>query len=344
MSRGKQVTILDVAREAGVSITTVSRYLNQQYGAMSEPTQSRIKAVIETLDYHPNRFAQGLKRNRSQTVAVVVVNLSYPFCVSVIRTLSDILGAAGYSLMVAETRGDTEREHRLLQSLSAQMVDAIVMQTNGKNNQLVAEIASRIPVVYVDRKFSVPGVTDVITNNAEASEELAEALFREGYERILYVTEPVEDINTRIDRLRGYEAACMKARKAPWVTWVNRSNLATLANVSEDIVRQGPTNPFAVYTANGLIMQELYPLLRQLPYQVPGQMGIATFDEPDWAQIATPQLTCVRQPTTEIGEHTAHSILKSLRSKSVKRRIQQKIEVIPSQLLLNASTDLSGVR
>ncbi len=315
VARQRRITIEDVAREAGVSITTVSRFLNQDYGAMREETKNRIQSVIEQLGYHPNKFAQGLKRNRSKTVAVVVVNMGYPFCVGVIRSLSDVLHEAGYSLLVAETGADADREEKVLRSLMAQPVDGIVIQTNGANNELLAEIAKSTPVVLIDRQFDVPGAVNIVTNNAEASEQLTASLFAQGYQRVLYVTEEVQQISTRVDRLRGYEAACMKAGKLPWVAWIDRARPSTLQEAVHDVMAARPQEPFAVYAANGLIMLDLYPLIRQLDYPVPSAMGIATFDEPDWAKIATPPLTCVRQPTREIGESAADVLLKALRKK-----------------------------
>ncbi len=342
MARHRRITIEDVAREAGVSITTVSRFLNQDYGAMREETKNRIQSVIEQLGYHPNKFAQGLKRNRSKTIAVVVVNLGYPFCVGVIRSLSDALHQAGYSLLVAETGAHAEREEKVLRSLMAQPVDGIVIQTNGANNGLVEEIAKSTPVVLIDRQFDVPGAVNIVTDNAEASEQLTANLFAQGYERVLYVTEELQQISTRVDRLRGYEAACRKAGKLPWVAWIERARPSTLQEAVNELKATRPQKPFAVYSANGLIMLDLYPLIRQLDYQVPSEMGIATFDEPDWAKIATPPLTCVRQPTREIGKSAADELLIALRSKqdaSVRRtsRIILPSKVIPAGATLRLS-------
>ncbi|GMA51094.1 HTH-type transcriptional regulator KdgR [Alicyclobacillus contaminans] len=342
MAKGK-ITIEDVAREAGVSITTVSRYLNQDYGAMRAETRQRIQAVIEQLGYQPNKFAQGLKRNRSRTVAVVVVNMGYPFCVGVIRSLSDALHHAGYSLLVAETGGDKNREAHILQNLRAQSVDGLVIQTNGENQSLLTELAAAIPVVLIDRQFDMPGVVNIVTNNAEASEQLTRHLFAAGYTRVLYVTETLRQVSTRIDRLRGYEAACVAAHRTPWVVWMDKANPDSLRGVVDEILSARAQQPLAVYTANGLIMLELYPRLRSLPLSVPDELGIATFDQPDWAQVATPPLTCVRQPTEQIGQSAAETLLKLLRKKSDTRSLREKRVVLPSQLIPGGSTERNVV-
>ncbi|GMA63603.1 hypothetical protein GCM10025859_40430 [Alicyclobacillus fastidiosus] len=233
----KRVTIQDVARHAGVSITTVSRFLNERYDSMSEATRGRIEAVIRDLGYRPNALAQGLKGNRTKIVAAVVVNMSYPFCVGFMRSLNQTLSPAGYHLFVSETAGNPDRERAVVQSLQAQRVDAMVLQTGGQNNDLLAAIATQMPVIFVDRKYSVPGVTNVITNNREASEQLTAHILEQGYRRVLYVTEEEDGVHTRKERLQGYLQACHKRSIKPWVITVDRDQKDTfdvVVNAVED--------------------------------------------------------------------------------------------------------------
>jgi LacI family kdg operon repressor len=341
MSKRSRVTIKDVACAAGVSITTVSRYLNQQYTSMSETTKQRIEQVIRELGYRPNKLAQGL-RGASRNVAVVVVNMGYPFCVAVIRALSDVLQQAGFSLMVYESGGDANRERTLLESITAHQVEGLVIQTNGANNRFLADLARTLPVVIVDRRFQIPHATNVITDNAEASEHLVDALYDQGYQRILYVTEPLDGISTRTDRLAGYEASCRRHGHEPWIAWVRRGDTESMAAAAAQLKTAAALDqPIAVYTANGLVMLELYPHLRALGLDVPQQLGIATFDEPEWAHIASPALTCVRQPTAQIGACAAQVIL-SARDSQGTNPPRARLRVFPSEMVLNASTQLSG--
>jgi LacI family kdg operon repressor len=333
----KRITIKDVAREAGVSIATVSRYLNNNFLYMSEETKLRIEAVINRLNYQPNKLAQGLK-GQSRTVAVVVVNIGYPFCVSIIRSISEVLNASGYSLMVCETGGDAERELSLLRSLLAQGVDAIIIQTNGDNNNFLERLAKTMPILLIDRQFSVPNAISVVTNNEQISRQLTERLFQEGYEHVFYVSEPLEGLSTREERHKGYLQACQAFQKIPQVIWVNRKNPESLLRCAESLKTQ-TCFPFAVYTANGLLMLELYPILSQMGFAIPEKMGLATFDEPDWVKITTPLLTCIRQPTTEMGQLAANTILERLRSENPQEQ-DESVRMIPSEILFSASTRL----
>lgn len=335
----KRPTIVDVAREAGVSITTVSRYLNQQFASMGVDTRERIRRVIEDLNYQPNTLAQGLKGNHTQLIAAVMVNLGYPFCVSVIRSMTEILTPAGYNLLVSETGGDVERERQLLQSLASQRVDGLVLQTNGQNNHTVQELAEEMPVVLVDRQFSIPGLTSVVTNNKEASHDLTRRLFEEGYREVIYVSEALEGITTRTQRLAGYEEACLAQAHDSQVVWVNRQFPDSFEAVLRKVRGLSQCYPVAVYTANGLLMMELYPWLGKLEADIPQQLGLATFDEPDWAQIASPPLTCIRQPTREMGQIAARHILKKI---EVSRKVKaSSLKIVDSEVILRDSSNPS---
>lgn len=365
----QSVTIKDVAKAAGVSITTVSRYINKRYESMSVETRERIEKVIAELNYQPNKMAQGLK-GQTRTIAVVVVNLGYPFAVSVIRSISSVLSEMGYALLVGESAGDTEQEAQLLQSLMSQGVDGIIIQTSGQNNELLERIAEEKPVVLIDRQFDVSGASNVITNNQEASRELTERLVQQGYQHVIFVSEEPSNLSTRVERLDGYVAACRTANIPSDVRWVLREDPVSIAALAKDLQNQPPKKPFAVYTANGLVMLELYPKLTHLRYSIPNEMGIATFDEPDWVQVTHPRLTCVRQPTDEMGITAAETVLRRLADRPAaaanpgqvglvrapnagldtkahqtnnrfKERTQNQTTVIPSEVIWGDSSSLS---
>lgn len=339
MEKEKKVTINDVAREAGVSITTVSRYLNHKYEYMSEETKQKISKIIKSLNYCPNPLAQGLK-SCSHTVAIVVTNLDYPLCISVIRELFAILNEKGFNLLVCETAGNAKREANIFRSLVARSVDGIVIQTNGLNNDYLCKISSQIPIVFFDREYDIPYSINLVTNNREISEELTLSLFAEGYDEVLYLTENPCDLSTRTQRLKGYHAACDAYHFNPWVLTVDHNDPTTFTSVIAALKGRAGNRKVAVYTANGLIMLKIYPFLKNIGLNVPEQLGLATFDEPDWANIMTPQLTCISQPTEAIGRSAAIALLKSM--KSNRRILSPRIKVINSNIVKRGSTSLSS--
>lgn len=334
----KRVTIEEVAEATGVSISTVSNFLNGKYGSMAESTRDRIAKVVEQLNYRPNMFAQGLKGSRSRTIGLVFLNIGYPYCVSLIRALNGVFARHDYRLVVCETKEDANQEAKILESLVAQQVEAIVIQATGKNLKLIADIAKSIPVVIVDREYSVDHTLVIATNNMESSEEVTRRLFESGYHRVLFVSEPVQSVSTRSQRLEGYVKACENAGKDTWIAWTRRDDPESLGECIRNIEESNSDYPIAVYTANGLIMIELYPRLRELNLSVPHQLGLATFDNPDWALLTTPALSTVSQPILEMGEFAANKIMEALQGHQ--HIMPQKRRVFPSTIQMNASTQL----
>lgn len=309
---------------------------------MSPATRRKIADVIDQLGYRPNALARGLKASQTKSVAAIVVNMGYPFCVGFLRSLSRMLASQGYHLFVAETDGDAAVERDVIQSMFSQRVDAMVLQSGGDNNDLLASIASQIPVVLVDRAFDVDHVTNMITNNAEASSEMTRHLFDRGYRRVVYVTEPEAAAPTRVERLRGYLEVCTERGIEPMVVRVERNDDGAMADVARNIPSLSIERPFAVYTANGLIMMALYKPLRALELRVPEEMGLATFDEPDWASLVDPSLTCVSQPVDEMGTLAATVVLEQIGgvidTQDDDAAVSRTARVIPSTLILGGST------
>ncbi|MFX4301929.1 LacI family DNA-binding transcriptional regulator [Alicyclobacillus tolerans] len=338
MANFKRVTIEDVAREAQVSITTVSRYLNGHYEYMSEKTRMKIANIIQRLEYRPNIMAQGLKANRTKQIAVVVVNISYPFCASVIRSLSEVMAPAGYGLLVFDSNGDKQRERDFLLSLRSQNVDGIVIQTNGANADLLQNISKELALVMIDRRIDIANAANVVTNNEQVSYDVTHYLFTTGYENVIYVTEMENGVSTREERLRGYRNACLKAKRQEWIERLDKSNEESYFHTAERIRKNMNGQSFAIYTANGLLMLRLYPWLQKLGIQTPNPMGLATFDDPDWASVTTPPLTSIRQPTEEMGRLAAKLILEKVETGSTEN--MPVLQILPSELIIRDSTML----
>lgn len=335
----KRITIQDVAREANVSVTTISRFLNARYEAMSQETKKRIEQVIEELDYHPNALAQGLKGNRSRMIAVIVVKLSYPFCVSLIRSLSNALTPEGYNVIVCETEGDPKREAHVLKTLLGQQIDAIVIQTNGDNLTELETISKSVPVILVDRKFKLPHATNVLTDNYEASMKMTNHLYAEGYQNVFYVTETPNAISTRSERLQGYLDSSSRYHRTPHVEIVKRGDDVSMQSVVERIKENISKRPIALYTANALIFHEIYPHVQQIDWPSPEKLGLATFDEPDWIKLISPSLTCVRQPVPEMGAWVANLLLQQFKD-GYGQPDEAHLKILPSELIKSESTRL----
>ena len=148
----KNLTIVDIAKSAGVSKTTVSRYLNGQYEYMSEQTRERIKKVIEVSGYQPNKLAQSLKNQKSMLVGFVVADIESPFTSAAIKSVGDAMLGTGYNLVTANSDNSYERELENIQSLIGQQVDGLIVNTvTSSTPRLIGLANGGLPVVLLDR-------------------------------------------------------------------------------------------------------------------------------------------------------------------------------------------------
>ena len=162
-----QMRIKDIAAEAGVSPATVSRYLNNRPGQMTEETRARIAAVIERTGYRPRAAARNLRSSRTNLIGVILADIANPFSSAMLEGLSASAAARGCSLMTAISGNDPAKEAESLTRLIDAGVDGLVVNTCGGNDEAIAAAAGRLPVVLLDRDVADGGVDLVTSNNRE---------------------------------------------------------------------------------------------------------------------------------------------------------------------------------
>ena len=175
-----QMRIKDIAAEAGVSPATVSRYLNNRPGQMTEETRARIAAVIERTGYRPRAAARNLRSSRTNFIGVILADIANPFSSAMLEGLSARAAARGCSLMTAISGNDPTKEAESLTRLIDAGVDGLVVNTCGGNDEAIAAAAGRLPVVLLDRDVADGGVDLVTSNNRELVAGLVDALAAAG--------------------------------------------------------------------------------------------------------------------------------------------------------------------
>ena len=192
-----QMRIKDIAAEAGVSPATVSRYLNNRPGQMTEETRARIAAVIERTGYRPRAAARNLRSSRTNLIGVILADIANPFSSAMLEGLSASAAARGCSLMTAISGNDPAKEAESLTRLIDAGVDGLVVNTCGGNDKAIAAAAGRLPVVLLDRDVADGGVDLVTSNNRELVAGLVDALTAAGSERLCLLTEASDDSPVR---------------------------------------------------------------------------------------------------------------------------------------------------
>lgn len=302
-------TIKDIARAAGVSVSTVSHALSGNR-PISEATRARVLEVVAELGYRPNRLAQGLVSKTTRSLGLLVPDLANPFFSVMAESLEVHAQERGYSVILCNTNLDPDREAEYLDVLLSRQVDGLLYfpGTSVPNPALQEALERQTPIVVVDERLAtVPGV---FVDNVDGGRQIGELLARLGHRRLLFLGGSAS-LPTVQDRLRGLELALHTAFDAAGVTFDLRMRFGDYrASFGYDTIhtlaREGrltgaPDAPTAIVAGNDLIALGALRALRELEIQVPSECSLVGFDGLEFCMLTTPSLTTVQQPTSLIA-------------------------------------------
>ena len=197
----KSITINDVAKAAGVSKATVSRYLNGKTSLMTKETSDRIASVIELLNYRPSEVARSLKSRKTKTIGVILADIRSPFYAAVLSGIEEILLEHDYSAIFVNSGKSHEMELRNIEYFLSRNVDGILINTTSYNNEeLIAMTASRIPIVLIDRYINNHTFSIVTIDCEMMFTQIFDHLEGEGYNRFAFFVGQWKSNSTRIRR------------------------------------------------------------------------------------------------------------------------------------------------
>ena len=258
-----QMRIKDIAAEAGVSPATVSRYLNNRPGQMTEETRARIAAVIERTGYRPRAAARNLRSSRTNLIGVILADIANPFSSAMLEGLSASAEARGCSLMTAISGNDPAKEAESLTRLIDAGVDGLVVNTCGGNDKAIAAAAGRLPVVLLDRDVADGGADLVTSNNRELVAGLVDALAAAGSERLCLLTEASDDSPVRRERAEAFADELSRRGLAGEVVTLADGGAAGVGRLDETI-RGYAGKKLGLIAVNGLVFLRLTEELAKL--------------------------------------------------------------------------------
>lgn len=301
--------IYDVAREASVSLATVSAVVNNS-AYVSPGLRTRVTAAIDKLGYQPNLLARGLATQQSRTIGMIVPNIANPFWPEVVRGVEDAAHAAGYTLLLASGDDDAAKEGLYLRMFLAKRVDGVLLtKAVGPFEPDAGAMLrkARTPVVQLMRSTrEVPG-DSVVADEREGSYEAVAHLMRLGYRRIAMVN-GVPKVSTSLQRLHGYRDA-LKAWDVPYdPALVAHGDFRVESGYASGIalLRQKPD---AFFIANYLMAVGFMRALRQYQLRCPDDVAVVTCDDHPWLDSFHPRLTTVNLPKYELGQEGARTLL-----------------------------------
>lgn len=311
----KNVTIADVAHAAGVSVTTVSRYLNGNYKKMSPSTKQNIEKTIANLHYLPKTSARRMRQAHSRMVGVIVADISNVFSSLLFRGIYDVLQPAGYDVILMNSNNDIETESAEIKRLLSQQVDGIILQPNSqffRPYQLILD--TKVPLITVDRTIAdQPNeVTAVKTSNFDATNQLAEKLIQKGYTNIISFSRTLAEISAQKSRIAGLESA-ITARKISY-TNIETANMTPkqLKNTIRQLVDDSISSRTAVISLMGPLLFDLLQAFKENNLHFPNDLGLISFDDWTWSKYVNSGIYLLQQQPDLMGQTTASSLLEQI--------------------------------
>lgn len=308
--------IKDVAKRAGVAPITVSRCINNS-GYCSPDTRKRVEAAIAELGFVPNRLASGLRSKRTNTLALVLTDITNPYFTTIARGVEDIASDAGYTMVYCNTDESISKEQMYVQMLLEKRVDGILLVPAQSTPDSLAFIQKHnIPVVLLDRQ--VPNIkADIVhCDSEEGAYQLTRLLLSLGHREIALLNCQI-NISTGQDRLNGYRRAL---REAGILETTNQEYQGSFTQESGyEMTRKAFSTthkPTALFAANFLSAYGALKALREMEIRMPEDVAVVSFDDMPTSLYPFPFLTAAVQPAYEMGKKAVEILLKRLSSAS----------------------------
>ena len=327
----------DVARLAGVSISTVSALIN---GApkVSEVRAQRIRSAMQALDYHPDQIARSLKVGRTQTIGVVIPDITNDFYPAVFRGIEDAARAAGYGVLLCNSNERAEQERIQLNTLFARRVDGVLLACSSGSNSYETSSYRRLPLVFVDR---IPqGVTRdaICTDNVEAGLIATKHLIGLGHRRIALLAGDLK-LMPHAERLKGFRKAMQRAGLPVHDHYLCASGLQIDdgSRLTAQLLK-ARIPPTAIIASNGKLLLGLLRVIREERKRIPADLSVLAFDEHEWSGYLDPPITAVVQRTYELGRR-AFEMLKGKITLDKTAQDRDEVVRLRSKLRVGGSTD-----
>lgn len=338
-------SIKDVAKKAGVSISTVSNVINgKKY--VSEELKQKINNVISELHYEVDPVARSLKSKKTMSIGVIITNINRVFFPQVIKGIQDTASSKGYSITCCNTDDSFEMEKHFVQMLESNWLDGIILDSvadTGEHGyfESLANLGNskkKIPVLSIERKLGSYGIDSIVVNNQEGGRIAARHLIDCGCRKILHITGPVNSCMVT-DRILGYREE------------LARNNI----EYNDKLIIDGDFSPLSgyravkqillggeefdgIFAANDQMAIGAMKALKEQGFNIPEDIKVVGFDNTFVASIVEPSLTTINVPKYKLGTLAAETLINRIENDSAGTSSLE----LPINLIVRQSTDLRG--
>ncbi|KJB84826.1 LacI family transcriptional regulator [Paenibacillus sp. E194] len=329
-------TIYDIARQANVSAMTVSRVINNT-GRVSEKTRTKVKQVMEEMQYIPNSVARCLVTQESKILSLLITDITNPFFTTMARGAEDAAMQHGYRLMFGNSDESLVKEKDYVQMILSMRVDGVLFAPSGDQSKEHLEWLTRqnVPFVLLDRE--VPGIDcdAVLGDSRGGAKQMVSELIRYGHRRIALLNGS-EEVSTARERKAGYIAALQEAgipfdeKLCMQMGYLHDRDALDLSHWTE---LEPQSRPTAIFAANNMLALSIFTVLNNVGLRVPDDISIACFDDFGWVEEANPFFSVASQPAYQFGETGMQLLLERIKDRDqASRRV-----ILPCQVHMRQS-------
>jgi LacI family transcriptional regulator len=311
----KKVTIVDIAKEIGVSTAMVSMVLSGN-GPKNRISKKAIKKVLDTaeqLGYNPNLLARALRTGKTGVIGLIVADISNPFFAMIARLLENEAAIHGYDVMFASSDEDLQKFKTLGNAFITRQVDGLIITPVIGSHQIISEWQSKgMPIVSIDRHIASLSIPNAVTDNFYASIEMLDFIIRKGYKKIAFISKQ-SNLSSFTDREEGFVARCRsiglsdqhyKIFKLDYYNWEKE-----ISGVIQSILHDKYDIVF--FSQNMLGIKGL-KMLSELNVRIPDDIAMISFDNPDVFDFYKPQITCYEQPLDLLAKKALYYLMQMI--------------------------------
>ncbi|MDQ8003436.1 MAG: LacI family DNA-binding transcriptional regulator [Pedobacter sp.] len=316
------ITLRDISKALNISVSTVSRALTDSH-EIGEETKKLVLAYAKEHNYVPNRMARSLKVGKTRSIGVVICSIDNNFVAQMLDGIDQICTESGYQIIIMQSKESYEQEKACINLLYASGVDGIMISPSLQTTDFthLKELQSQgFPIVLFDRTTEELTAHKITANNIKGAYQATTHLILSGCTRIAHLNSKSTLAITR-ERFEGYKQALVEhqiAYEEDLVkfcnTSINENTDENVATAMEELLKQKPQ---AIFTATDLLSTKALAYLNKHGYKVPDDLSLIGFSNSDLAPILNPPLSTVRQPSRQIGELAAQTIINLVKGKDI---------------------------
>jgi len=333
------ITIKDIAKQAGVSHSTVSRALRGS-PLISKGTSERVRKIAAEMGYSPSVAARSLKTNRSQALGVIVSNIDDPFFSEILQGIEEVAQTKRYSLFMAASQRDPERERIIVQAMHERRVDGVIIcSTPFSTEQNRQFLKYEIPIVVINNQAAEDYRYSIYHDDVDGSRQITSHLIKLGHEKIAFLGNALSG-RTTLDRLSGFQQELKGSGITIPETYIHQVSGGKPQNGLRGLeyFLDMSDRPTALVCFNDLMAIGVLKGLHQADIKVPEMLSVTGFDNIEFSAYTNPPLTTFDQPKRFIGAEAARLVLGMLDNSSDKKPTSPTIHTLKGKLLIRKST------